>query len=183
MKSTLIFTQQRWLPRAVDVVLTIVAWALFFYMFVTGFLAVIKAGAQPGVRFGLLFATVDTLLVYLLIGALNAGVLAVWAKYNEIRRRGGERRSAIPALNDDQLMHSFDLPEHLLGIVRGNQIVTVFNDEHGRISDVAAGSATTQWTGTTAHADHHPGHRDSAPVPLGGASPEAAFRAKPSYRP
>ena len=141
MTEPLIRTQQRWLLRAIDMILTLLAWAGFFYLFFTGFIAVLQKRPPVGehLHFLFLWATIDTLAVYLLIGAVNAAVLALWAQYNFILRRV-ERRSAIAALDDEELIMSFNLSPDILQAMRSGPVITVHNDDHGRISSVEAGS-------------------------------------------
>lgn len=82
--SLLIRTQQKWLPRSIDALLTLAAWVGFGYLLVQGVAAVI-ANDQQGPRLSLgteFLLTLDTLLIYLLVALLIGTVLLVWAKYN-----------------------------------------------------------------------------------------------------
>ncbi|MGP1684710.1 MAG: poly-beta-1,6-N-acetyl-D-glucosamine biosynthesis protein PgaD [Giesbergeria sp.] len=94
-----------------------------------------------------MFATLETLLFYLRVGLVNALILSIWAKYNQIRHGGDERRKSIPVLKDSQLISSFDISSQMLDIFHNNQIVTVLHDESGRISDVAVGAVTRAQAG------------------------------------
>lgn len=185
MNTPLIFTQQRWLPRLIDVVLTFIAWAVFVYLFVTGFMGIVQQSTVPGAQrhFGLLLATINTLLMYLLVGAINAAILSIWAKYNEIRRSGGERRKPIPVLEDSQLMSSFNISGEMLDTFRSHQVVAVFHDEHGRISSVAAVSAGPSYTGPVERAEGALMPHVLELAPLAGPIHEAAERSEPSYQP
>lgn len=168
MSTPLIFTQQRWLPYLVDVLLTAIAWAGFVYLFFTGFLNVIQHRVVPGehLHFELFFATVETLLFYLLVGVINALILSIWAKYNQIRHGGDERRQSIPVLKDSQLISSFDISPQMLDLFHNHQIVTVMHDEQGGISRVAVGSATSVAADPSpsgpAAAESAPSRQDSA---------------------
>ncbi len=140
MSGPLIHTRRAWLPRVVDTVLTMLAWAGFLYLVVRGVGAVLElAPYSLGERLHALRVSASTLVWYLLIGACNAGVLASWALYNQIRRRV-ERRSAIPALDDERLSISFCLTPELLRAFRSHQIIVVHNREDGSIADVVAGT-------------------------------------------
>lgn len=138
MTTLLIKTQQRWIFRAIDVFLTILAWCGFLYLFITGFIAVLqkKSSADVSVHFGLLWATIDTLFIYLLIGIINAVILFAWAYYNK-KRRGVERRSSIPVITDEDLLNSFQLAPAHLAVLRQHRVVTIRNDEHGHITDIS----------------------------------------------
>lgn len=57
------------------------------------------ADDQQGPRLSLgteFLLTLDTLLIYLLVALLIGAVLLVWAKYNEQRASGYERRERMP---------------------------------------------------------------------------------------
>ena len=141
MNDLLIRTERRWLPRAIDFLLTLLAWLGFLYLFIHGFIAVLQhnPSARMHLHFGLLFATIDTLATYLLVGLVNALILLTWAKYNEIRRRV-ERRKPIPALTQVQLLASFGLTLPMLQTLRDNRICTVHHNDAGRVVAVSAGS-------------------------------------------
>ncbi len=137
----LIRTQQRWLPRVLDFVVTLLGWAGFAVLFANGFLAVLRSqpSAQSHVHFGLLAATIVTLAMYFLVGLINALVLYSWALYNQFRRRT-ERRAHIPPLTNEQLRTSFALPVEMHQTLRSSQICSVENDEEGNIVGVSVGS-------------------------------------------
>lgn len=140
MNGPLIHTRRAWLPRAVDAVLTLLAWAGFLYLVVRGVEAVLDLAPHSlSERLHALRMSASTLLWYLAIGACNAGVLASWALYNQIRRRV-ERRSAIPALDDERLSISFCLTPELLHAFRSHQVIVVHNRDDGSIADVVAGA-------------------------------------------
>ena len=140
MKGPLIHTRQGRLMRLVDLLVTLIAWFGFLYLFVRGVLAVLRyQGPDVAARLELLHATFDTLGWYLVVAIFNASVLAAWAIYNQIRRRV-ERRSKIPALDDEKLSASFRLTPQLLRALRTNQVIVVHNDDHGGIADVVVRS-------------------------------------------
>ncbi len=141
MTSILIKTDQHWFFKAIDIILTILAWLGFSYLFITGFIAVLqnKSASEFGMNFNLLWATIDTLFIYLLVGILNAAILYAWAIYNK-KRRSIERRGIIPPIEDDELEESFQLKPGHLAALRNGKVITVSNDEDGLISDVSCSS-------------------------------------------
>lgn len=140
-ESLLIVTEQRKLPRFVDVMLTLLAWLVFVYLFLNGFISVLQAkpSAQGHGHFGLLVATFATLAMYFAIGIANALVLFSWALYNKWAHRV-ERRGPIADLTSEQLCRSFNLPVALLHTLRANQVSSVYHDEDGNIVGVSIGS-------------------------------------------
>ncbi len=138
MKGPLIHTRQgRWM-RFVDVVVTLLAWAGFLLLFGRGIYGILQhQGLTVASRLQTFLATADTLMGYLVIAGINAGVLATWALYNQIRRRV-ERRGKIPALDDDKLAASFQLTPQLLHSLRSQRVIVVHHNEHGGIAGVEA---------------------------------------------
>lgn len=136
MSNPLIHTRQGRLMRLFDLLVTLLAWAAFFYLVGRGVFEMVRyQGPGLAARLEPLLATADTLAGYVAIAGLNACVLAGWAVYNQVRRRV-ERRGRIAALDDAGLAASFDLTPQLLHALRSGQIVQVRNDEHGGIADV-----------------------------------------------
>ncbi len=58
MNQPLIFTEQRFLPRAIDVLLTLVAWIGFIYLIYKGLITALTHSPYMGVR--PFFTTLDT---------------------------------------------------------------------------------------------------------------------------
>lgn len=141
MKGPLIHTRQgRWM-RFVDVVVTLLAWAGFLLLFGRGIYGILQhQGLTVASRLQTFLATADTLMGYLVIAGVNAGVLATWALYNQIRRRV-ERRGKIPALDDAKLAVSFQLTPQLLHSLRSQRVIVVHHNEHGGIAGVEARAA------------------------------------------
>lgn len=97
MSQPLIFTEQRLLPRIIDVLLTLFAWVGFLYLIYKGLITALAHSPYIGVR--PFFTTLDTVTFYILVALVNGLVLIGWAKYNQFRFRV-ERRSRRPGLED-----------------------------------------------------------------------------------
>lgn len=133
-------------PRArpawlLDALLTALAWLAFAYLCVTGLVAVLrKDEAGPEVPFwSALVPTMDTLVIYVVVAVFNAIVLLAWARYNQHRFSGRDRRKPIPALDHDELARSFRLPVQQLGALQRAKVAIVDHDVDGTIADVRLG--------------------------------------------
>lgn len=140
MKNPLIKKQPNNLYRLRDFILTALAWLGFTYLFITGFVAVLQKKPPAGinVRFSFLWATLDTLSIYFIVGIINAAILIGWAFYNQ-KKRKIERRSFISELDDQSIATSFNISNSTIDILRGHTIVTVSNNKDGDIHAVQAG--------------------------------------------
>lgn len=132
---TLIKTPQHWLPRLVDTLLTLVAWAGFIYLVVEGVVMLLASGWHgPRLEWGSqLLRTMDTLLIYIVCSLLIGVVLLGWAKYNQVRAARYERRLRMPDLSRQALSCSFNVSVETLSRLHSSQVVTLHNDELGSL--------------------------------------------------
>lgn len=140
MSTHLIYTEQRRLPRWIDILITVLAWFGFIFLLVRGFLAMIANAPYMGpipLRIYIL-SGLTTIALYLAIAAFNAIVLIVWAKYNQVRFQV-ERRGHRPHLDDDELAISMDISPELIARLKSGACLTLYNDEHGQLLDVKEG--------------------------------------------
>jgi biofilm PGA synthesis protein PgaD len=133
--NVLLKTQPHWLLRLRDGALTLLAWAGFFYLLERGIQSVLVVGWQgPDLTFGRRFlATMDTLLIYLLVAVTIGLLLFLWATYNQLRAAKSQRRSRIADVTAAELAESVNLP---LDIVRGlqeQQVLILHHDNHGQL--------------------------------------------------
>lgn len=137
--TLLIRTQQRWLPRAIDTLLTLLAWCGMTYLLVQGVAAVIANGQQgPRPSLGIEFLlTLDTLLIYLLVSLGVATVLLAWAKYHEYRAEWRQRRVRVPNVCERGLSESFQVSLAILDCLRHRQVLILHNNEQGALAAVA----------------------------------------------
>lgn len=133
MKTPLIITERGWLPKAVDIVLTVIGWAGFVWLFITGLLVLINASPWGGPR--PLTSELTTLTLYVAIGLFNALVLIGWAKYNQVRFRV-ERRSRRPGLAQQEVAKSFAITPQDVSTLSQNDVLKVHHDDHGQITAI-----------------------------------------------
>jgi biofilm PGA synthesis protein PgaD len=136
--SLLIRTQQHWLPRSIDALLTLVAWLGLLYLLVQGVTAV-TANGQQGSRLSLgteFLLTLDTLLIYLVVALMVGAALLVWAKYNERRAYGYERRERMPDVCEVGLSENFQVSLPILDCLQNQQVLILHNHEHGALAAI-----------------------------------------------
>ncbi|MDC9613275.1 poly-beta-1,6-N-acetyl-D-glucosamine biosynthesis protein PgaD [Xenorhabdus khoisanae] len=130
MKNPLIFTEQRLLPRLIDILLTILAWGGFIYLFMLGLLNSSHNGPRP---FAAIFTLeVGVIALYIAIAVFNALLLIGWAKYNQ-RRFRIERRHHRPTLTHAEVAKSLTLEQKLLDVLRQSKVSSITYDNHGHI--------------------------------------------------
>ena len=100
MIQPLIFTEQRLFPRALDLLLTIIAWLGFCWLIYSGLINAIEHDPFMGTR--PFYTTLSTLSIYLLVACLIDMALIGWAKYNQLRFRI-ERRKRRPELEHHEV--------------------------------------------------------------------------------
>ncbi|MFJ1299189.1 poly-beta-1,6-N-acetyl-D-glucosamine biosynthesis protein PgaD [Pseudomonadota bacterium AL_CKDN230030165-1A_HGKHYDSX7] len=126
-------TRRTPLGQSIDVLLTALAWAGFFYLIGAGVVAVLQTrslGVSPLLR---LLPSLDTLLVYLAVSMLMASILVCWARYNRAKYGGLERRRHRGAHSDLRHVRSFcDEPARLVRL-QDARSATVHFDGQGRI--------------------------------------------------
>nr|WP_318381401.1 poly-beta-1,6-N-acetyl-D-glucosamine biosynthesis protein PgaD [uncultured Enterobacter sp.] len=133
MNQPLIFTEQRVFPRALDAVLTAIAWIGFSYLIYAGLIAAIAHSPYMGIR--PFFTTLNTVTFYLVVAAINGLVLIGWAKYNQLRFRI-ERRKRRPGLEKHELAASFAItPELALEMSKG-RVFTLAHYDTGAIDRI-----------------------------------------------
>lgn len=140
----IIRTPRSRLHFVIDVFVTLVAWVALLYFLGMGMLSILqgqRSGPEVTLLVERLLPSAGTVGAYMLVAAFNAAVLLLWAKYNEWRFRGKERRTASPLLDDEQLAKSFgiDLPERLRSS-RARRM-TVHHDSEGNIRNIEINDA------------------------------------------
>ncbi len=79
-EQTLILTEHRMLPRIFDGVLTAIAWAGFaFFLYANLLMQFTERGNDS---WDAIMASFNTVLVYLLVAAINGWLLILWYQYN-----------------------------------------------------------------------------------------------------
>lgn len=134
----IIRTRQRPFLRLVDTLLTVLAWGGLMFLLVQGLVPMLETHGGPRLD-APIFAALNTLQIYLYVGLFNAGLLILWARYQQ--RRGlhfARRRVWSPVLSDDGLSESFNLTEDRLQRLRLPGVLVIHNDQEGGLSEVSA---------------------------------------------
>lgn len=132
-ENTLILTEHRVLPRLFDALLTLLAWLGFLFFLYANLLMQLTERSQS--RWEIIIASYNTVLVCLLIAALNGWLLILWYQYN---RRGYHRirREALSSLHHDELARSFNVAPQIISEMSQHNLLTVYHDQMGRIIDL-----------------------------------------------
>ena len=131
-ENTLILTEHRLLPRLFDAVLTLLAWGGFlFFLYANLWMQVTE---ESNYRWGIIIASFNSVLIYLLIAALNGWLLILWYQYN--RRRAQVRRRRPDTWRHDELARSFNVPPQIISEMSQYNLLTVYHDQIGRIIDL-----------------------------------------------
>lgn len=134
----LIHTPRHWLPRLVDIVLTVIAWVVFIWLMYNGIIDLIDDQKQgPRIEMGTqLLSGLDSLLLYLVLSLLVACILSIWATYRKRQAAGFERRKRVPIMSDTTLSGSFGVDPRLMKLLQEQQVLTVHNDDDGHLLSV-----------------------------------------------
>jgi len=127
------------LQHGVDILLTMLGWAAFAYLFIAGTFAMLAE--NPGDQAWLpaqLFSTLATLRDYTALTLAGALLLLVWAKYNQYRFRGKDRRKSEALLSEAKLLASFKISSAQLSVLQQARTSVIRHDEHGNILGVDA---------------------------------------------
>lgn len=132
-ENTLILTEDRLLPRLFDGALTLLAWAGFLFFLYANLLMQITA--QSDHRWEVIVVSFNTVLVYLLIAAINAWLLILWYQYN-LRRINARRHGSLSSLRHDELAESFNVTPQIISEMSQYNLLTVYHDQIGRIIEL-----------------------------------------------
>ncbi|MEH0887977.1 poly-beta-1,6-N-acetyl-D-glucosamine biosynthesis protein PgaD [Enterobacter sp. UNJFSC 003] len=131
-ENTLILTEHRLLPRLFDAVLTVLAWGGFlFFLYANLWMQITEENTY---RWGVIIASFNTVLIYLLVATLNGWLLILWYQYN--RRRAHVRRRRPGDLQHDELARSFNVTPQIMSEMSQYNLLTVYHDQIGRIIDL-----------------------------------------------
>lgn len=136
MSHPLIFTERKLLPRLLDTLLTLLAWAGFGWLIYQGLINVLQAQPDAGPR--PLNLSITTISMYTLIALANGLLLILWAQYNRYRF-SVERRTRRGELSNEALASLLELPATSLRQMQETHSIVVSHDVDGNITDVRAG--------------------------------------------
>lgn len=111
MKHPLIYTELRWLPRLLDILLTLLAWGGFLWLIYRGVVLALHQNSYFGTS--TVLGTFGSILGYLLLIVIGSLVLISWAKYNQYRYRH-ERRQRRAELTPEELAESLEVDKQTM---------------------------------------------------------------------
>jgi len=127
------------LQHSVDILLTTLGWTAFAYLFIAGTLAMLAENSGDQVWLpAQLLPTLATLRDYTALTLAGALLLLVWAKYNQYRFRGKDRRKSAASLSEAKLLASFQVSSAQLSVLQQARASVIRHDEHGNILGVDA---------------------------------------------
>ncbi|WP_409306617.1 poly-beta-1,6-N-acetyl-D-glucosamine biosynthesis protein PgaD [Pectobacterium sp. B1J-3] len=133
MNSPLIFTEQRILPRIIDILITLCAWLGYIWLIGYGILSLMNGGSVIVPHF--IWPELQTFLFYFLIALVNALMIILWAKYNQYRF-SQERRQRVSSLLNEDIATSFSVQPEEMDMLNRNQIQRVWHDGQGHIARI-----------------------------------------------
>ncbi len=82
-----------------------------------------------------IMASFNTVLVYLLVAAINGWLLILWYQYN-LRRYNARRHGSMASLRHEELAESFNIAPQIISEMSQYNLLTVYHDQIGRIIDL-----------------------------------------------
>lgn len=129
--------------RSGNVVLTLLAWAVWIYLFLPALVVVSQLLGYTQFPFGLRLPlsagaddTILTLIVYAFLVMAAGGLLLAWATYNLVRFRLCERRRGVATADIHDPEGNAYVSKRALRRLRACQIAWLDHDERGGIVDV-----------------------------------------------
>jgi len=135
----IIKTKRRFIQHFFDIVLTAFAWFIFILFFGGGILALLRdeiRGSNPIFIPSQLSQSFSSLTGYILLMLGFATFLILWAKYNQYRFAGVDRRKSAAPLEAAQLQSSFGVSQQQLTNMQTSRFIVMKHEEDGRISDI-----------------------------------------------
>jgi len=135
----LVVTQRSHAGYMLDSLLTLGGWLLFFFLFAAGIVAILRGemrGPDSPLLPQIMLASVITIVGYIITMAINSLILIGWAKYNQYRFSGKDRRKPPLPLTAERLCTSFAIPPTLLERARMTRVMVIQHDEDGAILDI-----------------------------------------------
>jgi len=132
----IITTKRRPLQHFFDIVLTALGWIAFVIMFGAGILALLRDEVRgPDALFlpSSLADSISTVAGYVLLMLGFTVFLIVWAKYNQHRFAGVDRRKPPAPLEAVQLCASFGVSEKQFDDMQAARFIAVAHDDDGAI--------------------------------------------------
>lgn len=131
--NTLILTEDRLGPRLFDGLITAIAWAGFLYFVWKNLL--LQLMLLPDQRGEIVAQSLNSVLLYLLIAAINGWLLILWYQYS-LRRYSDRYRDEHSPFQLGELARSFNLSTQLVSEMSRYNQLTVYHDQIGQIIEL-----------------------------------------------
>ncbi|MEH4593771.1 poly-beta-1,6-N-acetyl-D-glucosamine biosynthesis protein PgaD [Escherichia coli] len=138
-EDKLILTENRLLPRLLDILLTVMAWGGGWIFFYTNFLMQLSMETLP-LREAVT-TSFYTALVYLLIAVLNGWLLILWHQYNHFCLCSQMRRHHnLISLNHNEFARSLNITPQIISDMSQYNLFTLYHDHIGQIIGLRVGA-------------------------------------------
>jgi|GEM_PF-875399 len=137
----IISTKRRPFRHFFDIVLTAAGWLFFFSLFGAGILALLrdeKRGPDVILLPSQLTDSISTVAGYVLLMLAFTVFLILWAKYNQKRFSGIDRRKPPSPLVADQLRSSFGISDKQLQDMQTSRFIVMAHHDDGKIRTIRA---------------------------------------------
>ncbi|NIF31980.1 poly-beta-1,6-N-acetyl-D-glucosamine biosynthesis protein PgaD [Enterobacter sp. Cy-643] len=139
--NTLILTEERLGPRLFDGLITAIAWAGFLYFVWKNLL--LQLMLLPDQRGEIVAQSLNSVLLYLLIAAINGWLLILWYQYS-LRRYSDRYLDGHKPFQPGDLARSFNLSTQLVSEMSRYNQLTVYHDQIGQIIDLKNNRAESE---------------------------------------
>jgi len=128
------------------VLLTILGWIAFFFLFGSGIVDIligeVRGPDAPWLP-PLLLASMNTVIGYVVFVLAGTLLLFIWAKYNQIRFIGKDRRKFLAPLSREEFRARFGLSDSQLDAMRHVRVITIHHEDDGSIRTIEITHADT----------------------------------------
>lgn len=129
------------LGRLVRMLITLFFWVCMFYLWqplisIIAWEFEIKLFYEHIIILGGYASFADSMLTYFIIICLLGGALIFWAKTNQWRFRGKERRTALDLVTAEEIAEFYNVPKEKISDWQRLKNCTVYFDKENQIHDV-----------------------------------------------
>ena len=137
----IIMTRRSLFGLAIDTTLTALGWVGFFYLLASGVLTIVESPyANPGSSMvDPSSPAISTLISYMLVAALNALVLVLWARCHKTFFRKFITRHKQILINQEAVASHFSLSPVQLHVIQDSRVTVIHHSPDGGIAHLEAG--------------------------------------------
>lgn len=133
----IITTQRSNIFLAIDTFLTAIGWIGFFYLFTRGVLGGVKDSSYQTPQMTILdpvLPTLTTLSGYLLVAAVNALLIVLWARYHKLFFKDLDVHRAAGGIGNDVVAEHFELSSNQLSEIQSSRVTVIYHATDGSIA-------------------------------------------------